>query len=272
MPVLYSFRNEELYCHHTLDEHPDPAGFTVHAHPVYEIYYFMRGEGRFLVEGKEYALSPGDFFVLRPAETHRLFISPDAPYERIAVHFPASLIEDEVMRDKLLESFRNRPLGVGNRYPAEKFPSLWRTFDHFLLRPGFERVQLVSRLMLFLTELYFMYNKGLPATGREGTFSSELIAYVNVHLYEEISLQSLADTFNRSMSQISRVFRQATGTSLWDYVLRKRVISAHAMLERGEKATEVCYACGFSDYSNFYRAYKAHFGYAPSRFQHFNEP
>ncbi len=44
----------------------------------------------------------------------------------------------------------------------------------------------------------------------------------------------------------------------------KRLLAARAMLQRGESAQKSAYACGFSDYSAFYRAYQKRFGHAPS--------
>jgi len=86
---------------------------------------------------------------------------------------------------------------------------------------------------------------------------------VNRHLFEDISLQEVADRFYRSRSQISRIFRRATGSSLWDYVTLKRLLAARAMIQRGEPAGAACMACGFADYSSFFRAYRSRFGHPP---------
>ena len=97
----------------------------------------------------------------------------------------------------------------------------------------------------------------------DGGFQSQLVAYVNQHLFEDISLQSIADAFYRSRSQISRVFRQSTGSPLWEYVTIQRLLAAQTMLQRGVSASDACIACGFSDYSSFFRAYRARFGHSP---------
>jgi len=114
-----------------------------------------------------------------------------------------------------------------------------------------------------LTTLDGVYEKSgirhAPAQGLQ----SQLVAYVNEHLFEPISLQTVADHFYRSRSQISRTFQQATGSSLWEYVSIKRLLAARAMIQRGESAGTACQACGFSDYSSFFRAYRSHFGHAP---------
>ena len=261
---LFSYREPLLYCHHSLDETPDPDMFSVHAHEMPEIYLFWSGHGKYLVEGTQYPLEPGDVLIMRQAETHKLLIEPDAPYRRLAVHFSPALLNGVDPDGRLLRPFDHRALGQHNRYPAARFPHLAETFSGMELVPGLERFSILSRLLRLLTELAAAF----PALSGEepdrGGFAAELVGYVNAHLYEPISLSDLSRAFARSTSQLSRVFRAATGTSLWDYVLLKRLLSARAMLQRGESAMHTAAACGFSDYSAFYRAYQKQFHHAPS--------
>lgn len=262
MKHLYIYRDSEIYCHHTVDEQPDPADFPMHAHENLEVFYFISGRGSYLVEGTTYELHPGDIMIMRPAETHKLIISAGEPYERIAVHFPAALIKS--LDESLLDPYFSRVLGSRNLYSGREYPRLKNAFENF----GFsdctnERAHIVSRLMLFLAELADVFSPG-AAAAPEG-FQAQLVSYVNENLFEDISLGSIADAFSRSSSQISRVFRDATGSSLWEYVTIKRLLAAQAMMQRGETAAKAGIACGFGDYSAFFRAYKARFGCAPSR-------
>ena len=259
MSVLTSFRDGELYFHHSLDEQPDPENFPIHAHNAYEIFYFLSDEGSFLVEGTTYDLHRYDILIMRPAETHRLFIPPEHPYERKAIHFPESASSPDT--DLLLIPFRDRRLGQHNRYAGAEHPELRRTLEDLHLRPGLERIQLNAHLQLFLTELYAVWEletgsqQGVTlGDSSAGVLAGEVLRYVNRHLFEPISLQVLSDRFDRSPSQISRIFVRATGTTFWKYVVIKRLLTARAMLQRGQSATETCFACGFSDYSSFYRA------------------
>ena len=103
-----------------------------------------------------------------------------------------------------------------------------------------------------------MMKQQLPAEAR-----NELVGYVYQHLFEDISVQSVADDMHLSRSQVNRIFQQVTGTSMWKYVTAKRLLAARAMIQRGEAAGSACLACGFSDYSSFFRAYRSHFGHVP---------
>jgi mannose-6-phosphate isomerase-like protein (cupin superfamily) len=86
MPFLYSYRDTDVYTHHSLTAKPSKDEFPMHAHEWLEVLYFISGSGNYLVEGNQYPLQPGDVFILRPAEMHKLEIDPSVPYERIVIH------------------------------------------------------------------------------------------------------------------------------------------------------------------------------------------
>ena len=264
MEALFSYRDELLYCHHSLTESPDPAAFSIHAHEMPEIYCFLEGRAQYLVEGTHYLLSPGDVLLMRPAETHKLILEESSPYRRIAIHFSPALLRDLDGEGRLLRPFFDRPLGQNNHYPAAQYPRLRQAFADFRLTPGLERLQILSRLFLLLTELAAVYPERVGDLAVSGGFPAQLVSYVNSRLFEPISLDEISRRFSRSSSQISRLFRSATGTSLWEYVMLKRLLAARAMLQRGESAASAALACGFSDYSAFYRAYRKRFGHPPS--------
>ncbi len=266
MGHLFTYRDDEIYSHHTLDEQPKPEVFQMHAHEWMEVFYLISGKCSYLVEGSQYELQPGDILIMRSAETHKLILGDEEPYERIAIHFSPALIDNIAPGSRLLKPFLERPLGQRNRYRSseegsDRLQAAFAGFDFEGL--GDVKMNLVARLMLFLTVLSASYERQVSQPGGDGSFQSQLVAYVNEHLFEDISLQSIADAFYRSRSQISRVFRQSTGSPLWEYVTIKRLLSAQTMLQRGVSASEACIACGFSDYSSFFRAYRARFGHSP---------
>lgn len=264
MDTLFSYREEGLYCHCSLDEAPNPDAFTIHAHEMPEIYCFLSGKGEYLVEGTRYPLEAGDVFLMRPAETHKLLIDASEPYRRIAAHVSPAFFEQIDPEERLMRPFYARPLGSMNRYPAARYPSLHHVFDGLHLTAGLERLQILSCVMMLLSQIASLFPSISGQTPVPGGLAFSLVSYVNAHLFEPISLDAVSRSFARSPSQIGRLFRAATGTSLWEYVMIKRLLAARAMLERGENATEAAILCGFSDYSAFYRAYRKHFGCAPS--------
>jgi len=265
MPFLYSYRDTDIYTHHSLTPQPSTEEFPMHAHEWLEILYFISGKGNYLVEGNQYPLESGDVFILRPAEMHKLEIDPSVPYERIVIHFSPDLLRELDPSGKLLRPFFDRPLGQFNRYPVPKDSAdlLGVAFAAFEFgQVNDVRLNLMGRLIMLLTVMDNLHDRSQTHAPVEG-LAGQILAYVNEHLFEDISIQSIADVFYRSPSQVSRIFQQATGNSLWKYVTIKRLMTARALIQGGEPAAVAATACGFSEYSSFYRAYKAQFGHSP---------
>ena len=265
MPFLYSYRDTDIYTHHSLTPRPSKDEFPMHAHEWMEILYFISGKGSYLVEGNQYPMQPGDVFILRPAEMHKLDIDPSVPYERIVIHFSPALLKDLDPDGRLLRPFYDRPLGQFNRYTAadDTADQLRSALANFRFEQVSDvRLNLIGRLLMLLTVMDSLHDRSQTHAPVEG-LAGQILAYVNEHLFEDISIQTIADAFYRSPSQISRIFQQATGNALWKYVTIKRLMSARELIQRGEPAAVAAVACGFSEYSTFYRSYKAHFGHSP---------
>ena len=88
--------------------------------------------------------------------------------------------------------------------------------------------------------------------------------YISEHFDETITLDLLADRFYISKYYMMRLFKQETGYTLGQYISQKRLLLAKELLSSGVPGTQVCYDCGFKDYSTFSRAYKQLFGVTPS--------
>jgi AraC-like DNA-binding protein len=98
---------------------------------------------------------------------------------------------------------------------------------------------------------------------------NEAIAYIGNHLTESFSERDLAAISRLSPSGFSRSFRRHTGMTLGQYVNRLRINLASQLLmsEAGMPMTEVCFASGFTNVSNFNRQFLRQKGMPPSRFR-----
>ncbi len=271
MPELFRYRDENFFCHHTLTEHPDPSSFSMHAHDKCEILYIISGRCAFNVEGRAYPVTPGDIFITRAAETHRISVNPDTPYERCAVHFPAAMIES-LGFGTLLAPFTDRPLGVLNRYGAVSFASpMYASCITGICSGTPDKTRMTAYLLAFLAELSPAFSgAGIPGSAekagnpdRPENPGAMLVDYVNRRLFGELSLGELGRHFYMSKNSINRLFRQATGTTVGEYIRIKRLLAARERIKAGDFASDAASSCGFGDYSAFFRAYKNQFGKSP---------
>ena len=104
------------------------------------------------------------------------------------------------------------------------------------------------------------------AAGRESAAAlPEIIDYINRHLTEIKGLAELEQKFFFSKSTLNRLFSESTGSTVWEYVVLKRLHAARRMLLDGKSAAIAAANCGFGDYSAFYRQYRRVFGESPKR-------
>ena len=68
-------------------------------------------------------------------------------------------------------------------------------------------------------------------------------------------------------SYLYRLFKNELHKTPAKYIASKRLLLAERMISDGESPTTVYEKCGFSDYTTFYRDYRAHFGHTPSKIQ-----
>ena len=61
------------------------------------------------------------------------------------------------------------------------------------------------------------------------------------------------------------MFKTALNTSVDQYITNKRMITAQRFLSAGVSPTATADACGYSDYTVFYRAYKKYYGVSPAQ-------
>ncbi len=235
---------------------------TRHCHDTYEILLLTEGEGRYIVEGCEYSISPGTVMFTRPFEYHCIDISTEIPYERSVVAFRASTVSDEVAA-LLSDSFGGEG---GCFYPPQAIsPFVVSVFERFELGENMPERERGIYLKLLVGELVVL----LCAANAQLSYDDEDIGakvrrYINDHISKDISLDKLSRLFFVSKYYLCRAFKRRNGVSVHGYVTHKRVMLAKQLIDNGETASGAAYKVGFCDYSAFYRAYVKIIGRSPS--------
>ncbi len=267
MDILEEFSTKDLYVRYAVDEAPDDRSFAMHVHERCEIYCFVSGSAEYLVEGARYPLKSGSLLIMRPAEAHRARILGKEKYERYAVNFSFAAADILDPRRILMRPFLDRPLGRGNLYSARELGGeATRLFEEMRgCGDEYERqLEISTRLFMLLEMIHKAYLRRVTdGYAPPAELSELLVAYVNDHLFDKLSVSLLAERFYLSTSQIGRIFRRATGASPWEYITIKRLTAAREKIHCGEPAGSAAESSGFEDYSSFYRAYVKRFGCSP---------
>ena len=79
---------------HSVDGSASQKLSLSHCHDTYELLFVMEGAGKYVVEGREFALTARSVMIAKPLEYHYVVIDTDVRYERYIIRFSDSdLIE-----------------------------------------------------------------------------------------------------------------------------------------------------------------------------------
>ena len=101
----------------------------------------------------------------------------------------------------------------------------------------------------------------------DGGVISRIIDYINTHYAEDITLDSVADTFHFSRSHISRMFKNETGERFVDFLGNVRLLHAKELLKSGRYSVkQIAEMVGYPNAQYFSTVFKEKTGMAPRKY------
>lgn len=95
--------------------------------------------------------------------------------------------------------------------------------------------------------------------------------WINNNYALDITLEVVANQVNMSRSHFARQFRQHSGFSVIEYLLKVRCDAvANLLASSNADITEIAFSAGFSNLSHFYRHFKRRYGITPRAFRQMN--
>ena len=129
---------------------------------------------------------------------------------------------------------------------------------------------LVNSLILHLLEHYCTTRSNLQesVSGQLPKYKlKQVIDYINAYLDRDLSLKELSTIVQMSPSYFSQLFKQTTGTTPHQYVIRCRIERAKDLLKQGRLSiAEISTQVGFVDQSHLHRYFKRLVGITPKTY------
>lgn len=262
-----------------VDTHQDTtysnSTVQLHSHTFYELIHCRKTNGvEYLVGAERYKLQRGDIVFIAPGISHRPILpaSMPEPYVRDVLWITEDFVKNiadslalhstaEFSKTTLLRTAGTRWEYLGNLFHQGVTEAESREV-------GWEAAVAANTLTI-LTHLLRasqdIFTKALKAEKPE--LLDQVMAYVEEHLSEKISMADVARHFFISESTITQTFRKKMGVSFYRCVTQRRLIAAKALIERGITLESVAEQVGFSDYSSFFRAFKQEYGISPRQYR-----
>ena len=256
----------------------DEKAMEMHIHDCYEVYFSISGGKQFLIDNKVYDIEPGDLFLINQYDSHYLTQIDKELHERIVI-----MIDPEFMRSissaetNLDACFQDREEKFSHKIKlnSEQQGRFMYFINKIITSNGYGHDLLEKATF---TELFVMINqiisdkKDNKTTENVATYNEQvdaILSYLNNNIQYPISIGDLAKHFYISESYICRIFKAATGTTINKYMTARRISIAKSLLAEGIGVSEVCDRCGFSDYSNFLKAFTKSVGISPKKYSQY---
>ncbi|MBQ8657275.1 MAG: helix-turn-helix domain-containing protein [Prevotella sp.] len=262
------------------DRHKKEFNYPIHNHEVYELNFVEHAPGvRRIVGDSSEVIGEYDLVLITSADLEHVWEQHECHSEdvhEITIQFDIDLSESGFLNRNPFLSIRDMMLQArkGLCYPMA---AIMRVYPLLIglsqVKDGFYAVT------QFLSILYELSRCDGARTLASSSYAKvdvqsdsrrvlKVKNYISTHYQEDLRLADLASLAGMSSSAFSRFFKLRTGRNLSDYIIDQRLgYASRQLVDTSKSISEISFACGFNNLSNFNRIFKKKKGCSPSEFR-----
>ena len=213
--------------------------------------------------GKHFELGPGRGILLNLEPRHEYYSDPDDPCIILFSHLNgkgcSALMEEIKALSSLPVEFNGEQImGI-----------LTGCFDAVMKREENAEIAISKALYSAMMEIVSQQLQGTSAgVLPEQIFVNRIGDYVNDHVCEHITLEELSKSVNMSKYHFCRRFKEETGLTPMQYVMRRKVDASKYFLQyTGDAVQLIAERFGFTDQSHYARLFRRFTGMTPRAYR-----
>lgn len=244
-----------------------------HDHDFAELAYILSGRGGYLIDGVEYSVEAGDLVICNPGVKHtHIITNPKEPTIEFISGFTDFHFKN--MAPNSIEF----PDGGCIMHTSAALRQELSMHCHTMIAE--KESCLAGKYFMFKTHLMQMLLKVMrelvaeTSPGQTGcTFESynksyavnRIINYLNENYEQKISLEQIARNMYLSPVYISKIFKEETGESPINYLIKIRLEKARDILLSGHGSSikGIANRVGYEDVYHFSKLFKKYYGISP---------
>ncbi|MHC5268629.1 AraC family transcriptional regulator [Enterococcus sp. LJL98] len=243
---------------------PPAHAYGPHRRSHFLLHFIAKGRGTFSVDGKDYALSQGDFFLIQPEIETFYQADEEEPWEYYWIGFHGKKV-NEVLAYLQIDPQKHVGKAKNEALVLQRFESI--------LRPA---ILGDSNQLLIQQYLFEILGAFYPPDTTKQTVAEEkrryryaFVAYVQHHYHNpNLQISVIAENFGLNKSYFSQVIKSEMGMTPNEYLSFFRMEESGRLFIRSEKSVkEVAFLVGYENPLTFSRAFKNFHGVSPLEYR-----
>lgn len=249
-----------------------------HSHDFISLICVLSGSCTHDIDGQSYKVKKGNVVICNPGVQHGKSLLPGEEIVEFHVGFSDIFIKN-LPKNHLIPSGICPIINLG-RYEAD----FYRCCNEILLEqernePGLDLIikSLVMKLVFLLLKAFKVepfYDSVSSRDNLPSVFEpsdrvnivNSIVAYINENYMKEISLEKISKNTYLSPVYISKIFKEETGDSPINYLIKTRLAKATVLLEEGNLSIKAASkSVGYHDAYYFSKLFKKYYGFPPSK-------
>lgn len=243
-------------------------------HDFWELIYVDHGTTIIEADDRTFPLDKGQVILHRPNVRHR--IRCDGTHNAnvfIVTFFCRSPIMRNLGMNPLSLPTSMRPLIVSLLECGLQTFDCRKTLVPLENEPlgGQQLVRLYLEMLLIRLLQAAEHQSELPvkqdSLPHEPQLSDRIMAYLNEHIYDQISIETLCDVFHYRKSRLCALFKEQTGKTIITYFTERRIETAKELMRQGMTVGQVAAMLQFDTPQYFSRVFKSYTGLSPRAYR-----
>jgi AraC-like DNA-binding protein len=229
--------------------------------PFIGISFVLHGNGRYLTQGREWRIKAPMILLQWPGQWYQY--GPDHTWDEFHVTYDAS--HQPTFRTAGWQYYTEPviPISRHDEY-LPRIDEIMRQSQHIGDFGAIDRLDALCALLL--TEMLTVARQA-PADGLEQRLQT-IRAWIDAHLTERISFETLAAQHGMAARTLRRHWRQRFGGTIQNYILTQRIHTASTLLVTTDlRLSDIASFAGFYDQCDFSRHFHATVGLTPSEYR-----
>lgn len=247
-----------------------------HFHPEIELVYVNKGKGKRHIGNHLSYFNNSQLLLIGSNLPHngftdRLTISGTETIVQFREEFLGQHFIDVPEMEAISNLFDRAKSGI--LFGVKTKQKFGKRIEKLSEKEGFKKILLLLEILhgLAKSEDYVILNADGYAFETEPQDSAKIdiiFNHINDNFKEHISLDEIADKVSMTVPAFCRYFKKVTGKTFTKLVNEYRVVHATKLLSESQMSiTDICYECGFNNFSHFNKLFKEFTGKSASKYR-----